>query len=55
MQKLNYQYKSLQSWLKSIYGWSSVQTYGFSIDKESGKTLSEIRDEYMLEQEIEIT
>ncbi|VEF46694.1 Uncharacterised protein [Bacillus freudenreichii] len=39
--------KSLQKWLKDIYGWSSVQTYVFAIHKESGKSLSEIREEYM--------
>lgn len=39
--------KSLQSWLKKVYGWSSVQTYGFSVHKATGKTLSEIRSEYM--------
>jgi CRISPR/Cas system-associated endoribonuclease Cas2 len=38
---------SLQQWLKSLYGWSSVETYGFSIQKSSGKTLSELRKEYM--------
>jgi hypothetical protein len=42
---------SLQKWLKSIYGWSSVQTYMFAIHKESGKTLSDIRREYMEKQE----
>lgn len=39
--------KSLQTWLKDIYGWSSVQTYAFALHKERGKTLSEIREEYM--------
>src|SRR5213079_1267694 len=38
---------SLQKWLKHIYGWSSVQTYAFAILKQSGKTLSKIREEYM--------
>ncbi|MED1472671.1 hypothetical protein [Bacillus salipaludis] len=42
--------KSLQAWLKEIYGWSSVQTYVFDIHKESGKSLSEIREEYMEQQ-----
>ena len=32
---------------KGVYGWSSVETYGFSIHKETGKTLREIRGEYM--------
>lgn len=38
---------SLQKWLKELYGWSSIQTYVFAIHKESGKALSEIRQEYM--------
>jgi hypothetical protein len=40
----------LQKWLKNIYGWSSVQTYVFAVKKDSGKTLSEIREEYLAEQ-----
>lgn len=43
---------SLQVWLKNLYGWSSIQTYSFAIQKESGKTLSQIREEYM-ERQIE--
>lgn len=42
--------QSLQKWLKNIYGWSSVQTYVFAVKKDSGKTLSEIREEYLAEQ-----
>lgn len=38
---------SMQMWLKDVYGWSSVQTYAFAIHKESGKSLSELRKEYM--------
>ncbi len=38
---------SMQKWLKDIFGWSSVQTYVFAIHKESGKSLSKIREEYM--------
>lgn len=38
---------SMQSWLKGIFGWSSIQTYVFAVHKESGKTLSEIRREYL--------
>lgn len=44
---------SMQMWLKNVYGWSSVQTYNFAIHKESGKALSEIRQEYMDEQATE--
>lgn len=39
--------ESIQQWLKRIYGWSSVQTYAFCVHKEQGKTLAEIRQEYM--------
>jgi len=39
--------QSMQMWLKEIYGWSSVQTYNFAVHKDSGKTLSQIREEYM--------
>lgn len=44
---------SLQAWLKEIFGWSSVQTYVFAIHKESGKSLSQIREEYMERQAME--
>ena len=43
--------KSMQAWLKALYGWSSIQTYVFAIHKETGKLLSEIRKEYMERQE----
>lgn len=39
--------KSIQQWLKDVYGWSSVETYKFSVLKRTGRTLSEIRREYM--------
>jgi hypothetical protein len=42
--------KSMQIWLKELYGWSSVQTYVFAVHKETGKTLSQIREEYMEKQ-----
>lgn len=42
--------KSMQAWLKEIYGWSSVQKYVFAVHKDSGKTLSQIREEYMEQQ-----
>jgi hypothetical protein len=47
--------QSMQTWLKEIYGWSSVQTYVFAIHKESGKSLSQIRAEYMEQQAREST
>ncbi|AYA76003.1 hypothetical protein DOE78_11450 [Bacillus sp. Y1] len=50
---LNEEEKSMQAWLKEIYGWSSVQTYVFAIHKESGKSLSQIREEYMARKAVE--
>jgi hypothetical protein len=38
---------TMQKWLQDIYGWSSVETYRFAIHKESDKSLSQIRKEYM--------
>ena len=38
---------SLQQWLKAVFGWSSVATYDFAVQKSSGKTLSELRQSYM--------
>lgn len=42
---------SMQQWLKDVFGWSSVQTYAFAELKESGKTLHQLREEYMSLQE----
>lgn len=42
--------KSLQQWLKTVYGWSSVETYSFSVQKKTGRTLSEIRRDYMAQE-----
>lgn len=39
--------QSMQVWLKELYGWSSVQTFYYAIHKESGKSLLQIREEYM--------
>lgn len=38
---------SMQQWLKDVFGWSSVQTYAFAELKGSGKTLHQLREEYM--------
>lgn len=38
---------TMQQWLKPLYGWPSIQTYVFAIDVKTGKTLSELRAEYM--------
>ncbi|WP_316571399.1 hypothetical protein [Neobacillus sp. YIM B06451] len=43
---------SMQKWLKELYGWSSIQTYVFAIHKETGKSLAEIRQEYMGKTEV---
>jgi len=52
---VNGEEKSLQEWLKEVYGWASVQTYALSIHKESGKTLSQIREEYMNREKEELS
>ena len=52
---VNGEEKSMQAWLKEVYGWSSVQTYVFAVHKETGKTLSQIREEYMTQKETENT
>lgn len=39
--------QSIQQWLKGITGWAAVETYRFTIDEKSKKTLSELRSEYM--------
>lgn len=39
--------KSIQQWLREVTGWSSVETYAFTEHVEKGKTLSDIRKEYM--------
>jgi len=44
---------SMQMWLKEVYGWSSIQTFAYAVHKESGKTLLQIRDEYMNKQAAE--
>ncbi len=41
----------MQQWLKDVFGWSSVQTYAFAELKGSGKTLHQLREEYMSLQE----
>lgn len=38
---------SMQDWLKRITGWKSVETYKFAVHKETDKSLSQIRKEYM--------
>lgn len=47
--------QSMQVWLKELYGWSSIQTFVFAIHKESGKSLFQIREEYMEKQAVETT
>ena len=45
--------QSLLEWLKSATGWPSVHTYKFAVHKKTGKTLSELRKEYMQEHSVE--
>ena len=44
---------SLQQWLRNATGWPSVQTYVFAIHKETGKTLQQLRKDYM-DQHLEV-
>jgi hypothetical protein len=44
--------KSMQAWLKKIFDWSTINTYIFAVHKETGKTLYQLREEYMLQKEI---
>ncbi|WMM26053.1 hypothetical protein RBU61_05090 [Tissierella sp. MB52-C2] len=48
---VNGEEKSMQVWLKGIFGWASIQTYVFAVHKDTGKTLSQIREEYMADKE----
>ena len=43
----------LLEWLKNATGWPSVHTYKFAIHKKTGKTLSELRKEYMQKNSVE--
>jgi hypothetical protein len=45
--KVNDEEISMQKWIKELFGWSSIQTYVFAVHKEAGKTLSQIREEYI--------
>lgn len=47
------QITSLQQWLKAVYGWSAVETYAMTIDTETGKTLAQLRSEWMAKEEQE--
>lgn len=38
---------SLQAWLKEALGWASVATYDFTVDKKTGRSLSDLRQERM--------
>ena len=44
---INDEEMSMQDWLRRITGWKSVETYKFAIHKGAGKSLSQIRKEYM--------
>ena len=44
---------SIQQWLRKVFGWDSVQTYAFTVDKKTNKTLSDLRQEYMEKRESE--
>ena len=38
---------SMQDWLRRVLGWKSVETYRYAIHNQSGKSLSQIRREYL--------
>lgn len=42
---------SLNQWLRKVFGWSTVDTYNYSVHKKTGKTLKVLRDEYMKDRE----
>ena len=44
---------SLLEWLKNATGWPTVHTYKLAIHKKTGKTLLELRKEYMQEHSVE--
>ena len=44
---MNNEEMSMQDWLRKLTGWKSVETYKFAVHKASGKSLSQIRKEYM--------
>ena len=44
---------SLLAWLKEVFEWSNIATYDFSVIKNNGKTLAQIREEYMNKQATE--
>ena len=44
---------SLLAWLKEVFEWSNIATYDFSVLKDNGKTLEQIREEYMNKQATE--
>jgi len=41
---------SMLKWLKNLTGWQAVETYKFAIHKDTGKTLAEIRRDYLSQQ-----
>lgn len=45
--KVGNEIMTIQSWLKKVYNWSSVETYAFSIQEKSNRTLADLRAEYM--------
>ena len=46
---VNYQDEemSLQDWLRRVYGWQSVETYRYTVQAKTGKSLSQIRNDYI--------
>ena len=44
---------SMQIWLKQVFGWSAVQTFAYAVHEPTGKTLFDLRAEYMRKKEAE--
>lgn len=44
--------KSLQQWLREVTTWPSVQTYAMTVHVDSNKTLSAMREEYMIKNDL---
>ncbi|WP_273124131.1 hypothetical protein [Bacillus weihaiensis] len=51
--KVNGEEISMHKWLKELFGWSIIQTYVFAVHKYTGKTLSQIREEYMEKEQLD--
>ncbi len=44
---------SMHGWLHEVFGWSSVESYVYAEYKDTGKSLAQMRREYMQENNIQ--